>query len=395
MAVKKLKKSLVWINVSKSRKELQDIMISIEDELKQQKYYDLKDLYKYVSLDRKFDRLQKAISDIANTKLGISDLTKQDILYIIYWMIMDQIGYTNMQPEYIALDSPPSDHFESFYAFLYPYQIEMYLNNSYYQNTQKLIQQQRNKYDYSVVGVLEGKLNGEHIKSFITVDVKGFETKDKLMDFFINQIQDLKEIEDIKSSRSDDESSRFDFIRLRIYNHNLDLESENEEYEEYTTLTINTIAKFLIKDCSIMRFPVTMDSQCQECNDLSQMSIIPANIFTLEPTYLLIPEPNLWYIFKKLNNNKEHLREFVENHIKASYKILTLFNPKRIHINLFKKPTDNNIWILDTNKGIEIENTIMDTAVMQSIQSIYDRSNLGVDDFAKSKQNEQTQGLTV
>ncbi|MEM3415633.1 MAG: hypothetical protein QW575_08695 [Thermoproteota archaeon] len=395
MAVKKLKKSLVWINVSKSRKELQDIMISIEDELKQQKYYDLKDLYKYVSLDRKFDRLQKAISDIANTKLGISDLTKQDILYIIYWMIMDQIGYTNMQPEYIALDSPPSDHFENFYAFLYPYQIEMYLNNSYYQNTQKLIQQQRNKYDYSVVRVLEGKLNGEHIKSFITVDVKGFETKDKLMDFFINQIQDLKEIEDIKSSRSDDESSRFDFIRLRIYNHNLDLESENEEYEEYTTLTINTIAKFLIKDCSIMRFPVTMDSQCQECNDLSQMSIIPANIFTLEPTYLLIPEPNLWYIFKKLNNNKEHLREFVENHIKASYKILTLFNPKRIHINLFKKPTDNNIWILDTNKGIEIENTIMDTAVMQSIQSIYDRSNLGVDDFAKSKQNEQTQGPAV
>lgn len=389
MGITRYYNASVWINTSKTHKELQDIMISIKDELKQQRCYDLKDLYKYASLNRKFDKLQKAIGDIVNTKLGISDLTKQDILHIIYCMIMDQ------QPKHATLDFSPSNHFENFYTFLYPYQIEIHLHDSYYKNTQNLMRQQRDKYDYRVMRILVGQLNGEQVDTFITVYIKGFETENELMDFFISQIQDLKEIEDIKSSRSDDESSRLDLIRLHIYSHGWDLTQTNEKYD---TSMINTNGKLLIKNCFIIGFPI--NNQCQECNDASRISIIPGNIFAPSPTYLLIPEPNLWYIFKKLNNNKEYLREFVENHIKASYKILTLFNPEQIHISLgsgwkLEKPTDSNIWILDTNKGIEIENTIMDTAVMQSIQSIYDRLNLNVDDFVKSKQNEQTQGLTV
>lgn len=348
----RLNMSWVRVNTSKPYKELKDIIINIQDELKRQEYYELKDLYESVIVKRKFDELQKAIGDIVSTKLGISDLNKQDILHIVYILTVAQLGYLKLtnDNDSTVLEEPPSDHFENFYSFLYPYQIEVCIDDPY----------DNKKYDYEVDRLVENE-------GYMKASVKGFETRDELINFFMDQIQDFKN-KDIK------------YVRLYAYNRSWDYDilGGNSKYNEISIIKAG--AKFMIDDYTVINFSrphVSYEDTFERTMQVrAHAVIVPGNAFTLEPPHIIISADPFNYIF---NGNKEDVRKFVENYIDASRRLLTLFTPKEIHLNDFEpEPIEGTPNIYSTS-GIWEFRTVSYTDEDKKFRDLKCELEIGVD----------------
>lgn len=321
------------VRPSQKEKIVQALADYIESHTITYPLFDIEELHKLARRSPEDD-----LSDVAlhmfKTVLGFKEkLNKEDALDILQDYVIKRWGKNN------------SYFFTKFHTRRYPYRMSIGIitcvpKNPKGKDTLEDDQYELNKqldrtYDYRA----EGRF------------VKGFNSREELLNFFVNQVECLQ----VFRENND------------IYGHII-----------LQDATDNNNTKLHYKLSALSSYGETVP-------EYGRRSVLITLANGKEPAQVTVAMDNVYDILESLNNNTQYLKEFTNNYMDAFHRMVDMLNPKDI---IITDLIEGNIKAYPSATEVPI---LINDAIQQTSELISDKFKLSIDSFLQSKQKQENQ----